>query len=74
MYSLLSSSQQFELLQDPPTTVAAAKHKFVGREVWKYFQGFSQRFRGVVRDAAGTLVNAEGTEVGLLFRFFTRHS
>ena len=63
MSSLLSSSQQFEMLQDPPSTVAAAKHKFIGKEVWKYFAGFSQRFRGVVRDVAGTLVNAEGIEV-----------
>ena len=74
MTSLLSSSQQFEMLQDPPRTVAAAKHRFTGKEVWKYFEGFSQRFRGVVRDVAGTLVNAEGIEVGLPLRFCTCHS
>ena len=74
MSSLLSSSQQFKLLQDPPRTVAAAKHKFAGKEVWKYFQGFSQRFRGVVRDVAGTLVNAEGIEVGLPLRLCTHYS
>ena len=74
MTTLLSSSQQFEMLQDPPGTVAAAKHKFIGKEVWKHFEGFSQRFRGVVRDVAGTLINAEGDEVGLPLCLCTHHS